>query len=162
MKKARAKNKSGTQTAGERRGRAFSTAVVMFHEAIASRLGISAAEWKCLGFLEEQGPLTPGRLAELSGFTTGAITGIVDRLEGATYVRRERHATDRRSVIVHPVGLDKVKKQVAPIFVSLGRALNALTAHYSEQELAAIDDYFERVTRVLKEETAKLRGRRRS
>jgi DNA-binding MarR family transcriptional regulator len=55
---------------------------------------------------------------ELSGFTTGAITGIVDRLERAGYVRRERHPIDRRSVIVHPVGLGKVKKQVIPIFAS--------------------------------------------
>jgi DNA-binding MarR family transcriptional regulator len=70
-------------TPGERRSRALSTAIVLFHEAIAARLGMSSAEWKCLGFLEEHGPLTAGRLAALSGFTTGAVTGIVDRLERA-------------------------------------------------------------------------------
>src|ERR1022692_1777614 len=104
-------------------GRDFSDAVVFFHEAIAAHLGINATEWKCLGLLERQGPLPASRLAELSGFTTGAITGIVDRLERAGYVRREPHLTDRRSVIVQPQHLKEVQQRVAPIFQSL---LNAM------------------------------------
>lgn len=142
---------------GERRGRALSTAIVLFHEVIAARLGMSSAEWKCLGFLEEHGPLTPGRLAALSGFTTGAITGIVDRLERASYVRRTRHASDRRSVILHPLKLAKIKRQTAPIFASLGRTMNAVTARYTVNELALIDDYLDRITRVLQQETERLK-----
>jgi DNA-binding MarR family transcriptional regulator len=144
-------------TPGERRGRALSTTVVLFHEAIAARLGMSSAESKCLGFLEEHGPLTPGRLAALSGFTTGAITGIVDRLELAGYVRRTRHVSDRRSVIVHPLNLAKIKRQTAPIFASLGRTMKTVTARYTANELALIDDYLDRITRVLQQETQKLK-----
>jgi DNA-binding MarR family transcriptional regulator len=144
-------------TPGERRGRALSTTIILFHEAIAARLGMSSAEWKCLGFLEEHGPLTPGQLAALSGFTTGAITGIVDRLERSGYVRRTRHASDRRSVIVHPLKLAKIKRQTAPIFASLGRAMNTVTARYTTNELALIDDYLDRITRVLQQETERLK-----
>jgi DNA-binding MarR family transcriptional regulator len=78
-------------------GRELSNAVVFFHEAIASHLGISAAEWKCLGLLDQHGPLTASHLAELSGFTTGAITGIVDRLEHAGYAPEQKATTIRRS-----------------------------------------------------------------
>ena len=57
-------------------GRELSNAVVFFHEAVASRLGMSAAEWKCLGLLDQHGPSTraalpscrdlqPARLPEL-------------------------------------------------------------------------------------------------
>jgi DNA-binding MarR family transcriptional regulator len=145
-------------TAADWHGRELSTAMILFHEAIASRLGISATEWKCLGLLEQHGPLAAGRLAELSGFTTGAITGIVDRLERAGYVRRERHPSDRRSVIVQPLRLDEVKQRVAPIFASLGRAMKALASRYSKTEWAAIEDYLERITRLLHEETARLSG----
>ena len=145
--------------AGEWRGREFSTAVVLFHEAIASRLGISSAEWKCLGILDQHGPLTAGRLAELSGLTTGAITGIVDRLERAGYVGRERHPTDRRSVIVRPLKLTRLKEQVAPVFASLGRTMQAIHERFSKSELAIIGDYMDRVTEALREETAKSKAK---
>jgi DNA-binding MarR family transcriptional regulator len=137
-------------------GRELSSAVILFHEAVASRLGMSATEWKCLGLLGQHGPSTAGRLAELSGFTTGAITGIVDRLEKAGYVRRESNPRDRRSVIIHPVRSRELGEQVAPIFASLGRAMAELTGRYSARELAVIQDYFERTIQVLRDETAKL------
>ena len=146
-------------TAHEWRGREMSTAAIMFHEAIAAHLGMSAAEWKCLGLLDQHGPSTAGRLAEWSGFTTGAITGIVDRLERAGHVRRERHATDRRSIIVHPLALGELKERVAPVFASLRRAMKSVTSRYTAAEMAAIEDYLERVTQVLRDETARVRDR---
>ncbi|HEY6370392.1 MAG TPA: hypothetical protein VIX37_07415, partial [Candidatus Sulfotelmatobacter sp.] len=50
-------------------GRELSNAVIFFHEAIAAHLGMSTAEWKCLGLLDQHGASTASRLAELSGFT---------------------------------------------------------------------------------------------
>ena len=71
-------------------------------------------------------------------------------------MRRERHPTDRRSVIVQPLKLGELKERVAPVFGSLARAMNGVTSHYSRSEMAVILDYLERVTKVLQEETAKL------
>src|SRR5262249_31217925 len=105
----------GPPNSGEALGRALSTAVILFHEAVASRLGLGAAEWRCLDLLDREGPATAGRLAELSGFTTGAITGIVDRLEKAGYVRREPTPRDRRSVIVRPLENRALREVVTPI-----------------------------------------------
>lgn len=148
----------GATTLGESLGRELSAAVVLFHEAVAARLGLSAVEWKCLGLLDQEGPATAGRLAKLSGFSTGAITGIVDRLEKAGYVRREPNPQDRRSVIIHGLPNPALRQEVVPIFVSLGRAMGELASRYSQQELAVIRDYFERTIQVLRKETAKLRN----
>ena len=146
----------GASTSGESLGRELSAAVILFHEAVAARLGLSTVEWKCLGLLDQHGPMTAGRLAELSGYTTGAMTGIVDRLEKAGYVRREANPRDRRSVIIHPVRSRELGEQVAPIFASLGKAMAAVASGYSVRELALIQDYLERTIRVLRDETAKL------
>jgi DNA-binding MarR family transcriptional regulator len=143
----------------DRMGRELSNAVIFFHEAVASHLGMSAAEWKCLGLLEQHGPATASRLAELSGFTTGAITGIVDRLEQPGYVRREPNPKDRRSVIVQPRHLKQLKERVAPIFQSLGRAMAEIAVDYSPEELAAIAKFFRETTEVLHNEAAKLNRR---
>ena len=141
-------------------GRELSDAVIFFHEAIAANLGMSAAEWKCLGLIDQYGPSTASRLAELSGFTTGAITGVVDRLERAGYVRRAPHPTDRRSVIVEPLHLKGLKERIMPIFQSLGRAMAEVTGHYSPAELSAIARFVADTTETLRNETAKLKRSR--
>jgi DNA-binding MarR family transcriptional regulator len=143
-------------SARESRERELSTAVIAFHEAVAARLGLSAAEWKCLGVLDVEGPATAGRLAAASGFTTGAITGIVDRLARAGYVRREAHPTDRRSVIIRPLPMKGLKAKVIPIFASLREAMAGVAARFRPEELAAIQDYLARTAQVLREQAAKL------
>ncbi|HXH48651.1 MAG TPA: MarR family transcriptional regulator [Terriglobia bacterium] len=142
-------------------GQELSTAIVLFHEAVASRLGMNAAEWRCLGLLDLHGPTTAGGLAKLTGYTTGAITGVVDRLEKAGYARREPHPKDRRSVIIHPLRLPELRRQVGPIFASLGQAMTEAASHYTPQEQAAIGTYLERTIQVLRGETAKLSKQRR-
>lgn len=142
---------------GNMMGRELSDAIVFFHEAIAAHVGMNVTEWKCLGLLDQHGPLTASRLAELSGFTTGAITGIVDRLERAGYVRRRPNPDDRRSVIVEAVYVKELKDRVIPIFQSLGQAMAQIVAQYSQSELAAIARFLSGTTDVLRNETTKLR-----
>src|SRR5215469_6359818 len=143
-------------------GRDLSNAVIFFHEAIARYLGMSVAEWKCLGLLDQHGPSTAGRIADLSGFTTGAITGIVDRLERGGYVRRRPHPSDRRSVIIDALPVKGFKERVMPIFESLMREMSASESHYSQKELATIAKFMAETTNILRRETAKLKqGRTR-
>src|ERR1700682_6131764 len=53
---------------------------VIFGQTVASRVGISSSDLECLDFLNLEGRVTAGRLAEVTGLTTGAITGVVGRL----------------------------------------------------------------------------------
>src|SRR2546429_8499071 len=76
---------------------------VIFGQTVANVAGISGSDLECLDFLNLEGRVTAGRLAELTGLTTGAITGVVDRLEKAGLVRRERDDNDRRKVFIAPV-----------------------------------------------------------
>jgi DNA-binding MarR family transcriptional regulator len=55
---------------------------------------------RCLDFVQLEGSVTAGRLAELTGLTTGAITTVIDRLERAGLARRVRDPGDRRRVLV--------------------------------------------------------------
>jgi len=137
-------------------GREFSAAVVLFNEAVGRQLGLSATERKILDILDRLGPVTAGRLAEHSGLTTGAITGIVDRLAKAGFVGREPNPDDRRSVIIRllpSAELDRLRDQV---FAPFGRAMAAVAAGYTPAELATITGYLRQVTQVLHEHTAKL------
>ena len=85
-------------------GRELSTTSIFFHQAIAGKLGLNVTDTRCFELMSRysQGPLTAGDLARATGLTTGAVTGILDRLEKAGLVERYRNAIDRRKVFVRP------------------------------------------------------------
>src|SRR5918997_2193098 len=72
-------------------------------QAITERSGMNLTDLQCISILASTGPITAGRLAEEMGLTTGSVTGVIDRMERAGYVRRERDPNDGRRVIVRPV-----------------------------------------------------------
>jgi DNA-binding MarR family transcriptional regulator len=138
----------------DREVRAMGARSVLLSEATASRLGISPTDLETMDFLATQGPLTAGRLAELTGLTSGAITGVIDRLEGAGLVRRERDAEDRRRVIVHLVS-ERARK-IGKLFEPLARAMAALNDRYSDEELALLVDYTRRGNAIALEHIARI------
>jgi DNA-binding MarR family transcriptional regulator len=138
--------------------RNLATAVIAFHEVAARKSGLGISEHKCLGVLGLTGPATAGQLARESGFTTGAITGIVDRLEKAGLVRREPNPQDRRSVIIRPLVPDKRARQAGTLFRSLTESMAKLRADYTQAELDTIFGYLLRTTEILKQEALKLDG----
>src|SRR5215470_10658835 len=76
---------------------------ILFHQAVADRLGLHVSDLRCLTILYETGSVSAGELGERTGLTTGAVTRMIDRLERTGYVRREPDPADRRRVIVSPV-----------------------------------------------------------
>jgi DNA-binding MarR family transcriptional regulator len=81
---------------------------IAFDEVVADRLGINRTDLNCLDVIQRHGGVTAGELAAEAGLTTGAVTGVADRLEHKGYVRRVRDAEDRR----------KVKLEVTPEFMA--------------------------------------------
>ena len=132
-------------------GRELSGVTVMLHSRIAELLGLSATDHKCLDLaMRAEGPLTAGRIAELSGLSTGAVTGVIDRLERAGYVSRVRDPHDRRKVLVQVNKVDE--KKFARLFGGLLTRLEETAAHYSDDQLAVIEDYLARTVDGLREE----------
>jgi DNA-binding MarR family transcriptional regulator len=106
---------------------------VIFGQTVANTVGISGSDLECLDFLNLEGRVTAGRLAEVTGLTTGAITGVVDRLEKAGLVRRERDASDRRKVFIAvvPENIAKVSRH----YEHMHQSMLKLWENYSDAEL---------------------------
>lgn len=117
-------------------GRANSDATVMFHAAIAGRLGLNATDTKALSILEREGPLTAGELSRRTGLTAASVTTLIDRLEHKRLVRRVEDPADRRRVRVaaDPAGL----AQVFPHYADLEVGLDGLLAHYKIAEMETV------------------------
>src|SRR6266699_7166487 len=135
MKSAVSRPKARAALMGEleHAARRSSAQGVMFSQTVADYAGISSSDLECLDFLNLEGRVTAGRLAEVTGLTTGAITGVVDRLEKAGFVRRERDDSDRRKVFIAAVPENVAK--IGRLYQHMQRAMLREWETYSEAEL---------------------------
>jgi DNA-binding MarR family transcriptional regulator len=127
---------------------------VLISQAVSERFGLTSSDLECLDLALLSGGATPGDFARATGLTTGAITGVIDRLERAGYVRRERDPTDRRKVIVRARAA--MTRRIAPLYDSLQREMTALWSRYSDGHLAIVLDFLTRSCDLAVEEIAKL------
>jgi DNA-binding MarR family transcriptional regulator len=137
--------------------REMSTETIMFHQAVADILGLHVTDHKCLDFIYRFGAMPAGMLAELTGLTTGAVTGIIDRLEEAGYVRRTNDPKDRRRTIVEPTRNKKLEKKIEVLFIPLRDRMHKLLSSYSDSELAFLLDATTEMLEQTREESIKLR-----
>ena len=102
---------------------------------LAARSGLTAVESTALSHLALSGPLTQRRLGDRVGLSTGAVTGLVDRLEKHGVCRREPHPTDRRSsyVTLTPHGHDVLAEATTDLFAAVE------TVPAARRELLAAD-----------------------
>jgi DNA-binding MarR family transcriptional regulator len=147
-----------TELLGEvlRQVRRMTAQSVLIGEAVSKRFGLNSSDLECLDLALLSGGASAGEFAKATGLTTGAITGVIDRLEQAGYVRRERDPSDRRKVLVRarPV----MTRRIAPLYDSLRREMTALWSRYRDEELSLILDFLTRSCDLAVQEIAKLRS----
>ena len=129
-------------------------AVDLHQQVAADRLGLNRTDLSLLGLLDARGARTPGQIAEASGLTTGAVTGVIDRLEKAGLVRREPDPADRRRVLVRLLGerLGRVVEVHQPAHL----ALHALERGLEPAQRAAVVEYIRRAAEVFDRDARRL------
>ena len=130
---SRSKARAALLTELEHAVRRSSAQGVIFGQTVANVAGISGSDLECLDFLILGGRVTAGRLAEVTGLTTGAITGVVDRLEKAGLVRRERDEDDRRKVFISIVPENVAR--IGKYYEHLQRRMQGVFDGYTDAEL---------------------------
>jgi DNA-binding MarR family transcriptional regulator len=136
----------------------MSTETILFHEAVADVLGLHITDHKCLDLIHRFGSMPAGRLAELTGLTTGAVTGIIDRLEKAGYARRANDPNDRRRTIVEPIRNKKLDRKIKSIFMPLHQRIHRLLSSYPDHELSFLFDVITELVKQAHDESKKLRN----
>ncbi len=114
---------------------------IQLHEAIARKAGLSGTDHKYLGFLIQKGQMTAGELSNLTGLTTGAVTGLVDRFEKKALVKRRFDKDDRRKIIIEPI-TDNIMALLEPFYKEFRRKTEELVASFSNEEIEIIETFF--------------------
>ncbi|GGW67631.1 MULTISPECIES: MarR family winged helix-turn-helix transcriptional regulator [Streptomyces] len=129
-------------------------------QEMAQRLGLNVTDLTCFGYVIQAGEnlLTAGDLATRVHVTTGAVTGILNRLERAGYVTRRPDPQDRRRVRVaaEPTAVARAYALYEPYYARL----NTLFADYSPEEIAVLTDWFSRATTLANAYREELRDKR--
>ncbi|AGZ40674.1 MarR family winged helix-turn-helix transcriptional regulator [Actinoplanes friuliensis] len=135
-------------------GRDLSSAVVLFHQAVAARVGLSAGDLKTLELIATEGPFSASDLARRTGLTGAGITSVIARLTAGGHVVRETDPGDRRRAVIRAA--ETGHPQLAGAFADLGRALGGVITEYDPAEQAAIVSYLRRMVDILREQTIHL------
>jgi DNA-binding MarR family transcriptional regulator len=119
----------------------YAYASIQMHESIARQAGFSATDHKYLGFFLQKGSLTAGELASLTGLTTGAVTGLINRLERKKLVKRVQDKHDGRKVIIEP-DQTKMRALLTPYYQRFQQESENIIASFSDSEREVLEAYF--------------------
>ena len=140
----------------EAENRRSTTGAVLLLQAVTRRSGMNFTDLQAMNILTSTGPIDAGRLAEMMGITTGAVTGVINRMERMGYARREKDPNDGRRVIIRPVS-EKLER-AAGFLGSQDRGLEELMSDYDERDLAVFLDLMRKSNDLTEEEIARIRA----
>lgn len=136
--------------------RRYMAAYALFNQAVADHLSLHPTDLQCLNLLSlEAAPVTTGRIAELTGLTTGSATRLVDRLERAGYVTRARDTADRRRVLVATV--PGRMAEFGAVWERLNGDWAAMFEAYDDDEVALLIAHMRRTVELSAAQIARLR-----
>lgn len=115
-------------------------------QVVSEEVGLSSTELLAIDLISRQGRVTAGTLARELHLTTGAITGLIDRLERAGFARRSADPTDRRRVIVTATARER---RVGALYGPLAAELRRAVEGYSEKDLATVTEFIRRLRTVV-------------
>lgn len=108
---------------------------------LAAMTGLTPSQLLVLHEIEQRGETTASVLASTLQFSQATITNIVDRLEAAELVKRERNARDKRQIILQATASGRATIQKAPDLLQarFGELFPALPVWEQAMILAALD-----------------------
>lgn len=100
----------------------------------ARLLDVNGVDYRAMGVLLGQGPVTPTQLGAELGLTASATSNVLDRLEAVGHVRRDRDPLDRRRVIVQaePASRAKAMSTMMPLITGLDDLVRGMSPEQAE------------------------------
>ncbi len=134
---------------------AYQRSTAAFDDEVGRVLGLNPADLRCLDWLTE-GPMSATRLAEATGLSAAATTSMIDRLERKGFVRRRKHETDRRQVIVEMT--EEGQARTWAMYGPLVEGGFPLLAKFDVTELAAMRDHLVAIREITDRQRARVRS----
>jgi DNA-binding MarR family transcriptional regulator len=122
--------------------RDLSLQLSLLNQQVSAHIEIRPGDLSCLEVISRRGPLSPSALARHSGQHPATITGILDRLERAGWIARERDPGDRRAVVVR--SLRERSGEIVRHYSGMNSAVGQILASYADDQLGVLADFLRR------------------
>jgi DNA-binding MarR family transcriptional regulator len=118
--------------------------LTQLNHRVGAHLKLKDADLACLDAIQRHGPLGASALARLAGVHPATLTGVLDRLQRAGWIARDRdpEAADRRAVTVR--ALRERNPEMFRLYAGMNRSMDQICADYTEAELALLADFLRR------------------
>jgi DNA-binding MarR family transcriptional regulator len=136
------------------------SATARFDQAVADAMGVNRTDMRCVDVIEREGAVPAGRLAEVTGLTSGAITTVIDRLERAGIARRVRDDGDRRRVLVELT--PSAREQGRDYYSAHVEQSEVLYRRYSEAQIELLLEFVRRGREFNEVQAARLEAENRA
>jgi len=140
----------------DRETRRMGSVATLHNHAIADAVGLHPTDQECIDLLDWTGPLTAGEIGGHLGLSSGAVTGLLDRLEAGAWVRRERDPRDRRRVVVH-LSTER-GAELWPLYQPLAEAIETYRDALSRRDLRVVVEFLEFANETIAEATEHARS----
>ncbi len=126
--------------------RELTNQVSLLNHQVGLRVELRDVDLDCLDLISRDGPISPSALARRAGLHPATMTGILDRLQRAGWITRDRDpdAADRRAVVV------RVQKErggeIYQLYADMNASMDTICAGYSDTELELLADFLHRAT----------------
>jgi DNA-binding MarR family transcriptional regulator len=121
-------------------------------DAIAAAQGIHPTDLIAASYLHDVGPATAGRLAEITGLTTGAMTACIDRLERKGFAKRQADSNDRRKVMIKPGKLPKLSKELLVFRASAMSKAEDAFSQCTDAEIGQMTECLQKLAAIFEKE----------
>lgn len=117
-----------------------------FERHVAGDLGVDAVGLMALDHLISAGWATPTELARRLEVSTAAMTLVLNRLEDQGHIRRDRHPSDGRKVVVTPsrASADRAHQLVLPLI----EGVETLVGGLSDDDRATVQRFLDQLIAV--------------
>ena len=138
--------------------RELTNQVSLLNHQVGARIELRDVDLDCLDLISREGPMSPSALARRTGLHPATMTGILDRLQRAGWILRERDpdAADRRAVTVRP--LRERGGEIFRLYAGMNSSMDGICAGYSDAELTLLADFLHRATAAGRAATDELAG----
>ncbi|MGP3986795.1 MarR family winged helix-turn-helix transcriptional regulator [Streptomyces sp. 3N207] len=131
--------------------RTFGANYTEFTRRFAAWLGLHSTDAAALAeilYAEDQGaPLSPARLSERIGLSSGATTALLNRLEKAGHVVRKREHSDRRIVTLR--SSPEVRPQAMKFFGLYTERMQTAMSRYTTAQLQEFQDFVTQLSKAM-------------
>ena len=136
----------------------LSTAIVLFHSAVAEAVGLNLTDYKCLELLLRKGLISPGQLSTEAGLSSATTTLVLDRLANKGLLERGPDPSDRRKVIVTVTLTNEFNERFQAATGDMITEMAMLFSSFSAQDRSAVNRYVEGAADILERRLHELKG----